>query len=101
MAKKTKETTVEEIMQKELSEFDANDKIAKLEKESQKTSTMGIEIYGLSLPNSCFKCFASHWYDYGGIAGYQCMAIPMDTKIISNCEARTKRRDDCHLKMKF
>lgn len=33
MAKKTKETTVEEIMQKELSEFDANDKIAKLEKE--------------------------------------------------------------------
>lgn len=80
---------------------DMSKRIARLEKELQETSTIGIEIDGLSLPESCFKCFAAHWYDYGGIVGYQCRAIPMDTKIISNCEARAKRRDDCPLKMKF
>lgn len=57
---------------------------------------MSIKIEGLSIPDNCFRCFASHWYDFGGkIVGFQCRALPMDTKIISNCEGRTKRRDDC------
>ena len=80
---------------------DMGKRIARLEKESKKTSTMGIEIDGLPLPKNCFKCFASYWCDLGSIAGYKCRAIPIDTKIISNCEARAKRRDDCPLKMKF
>ena len=80
---------------------DMGKRIVKLEKELQETSTIGIKIDGLSLPENCFRCFASYWYDFGEIVGFQCRAIPMDTKIISNCEARTKRRDDCPIKMKF
>lgn len=80
---------------------DMSKRIARLEKESQKTSTMSIEIDGVSLPKNCFRCFASHHYEFGVIAGFQCRAIPMDTKIISNCEARAKRRDDCPLKIKL
>jgi len=59
-------------------------------------TSMGIKIEELSMPENCFRCFASHWYDFGGkIVGFRCGALPKSNKIISNCEGRTKRRDDC------
>ena len=78
---------------------DMSKRIARLEKELQKTSISGIKIDGLSLPENCFRCFASYWNGFGEVVGFQCRALPMDTKIISNCEARTKRRDDCPMKI--
>ena len=61
---------------------------------------MGIYIKGLSLPENCFHCFASSWYDFGGNdRGFRCKALPLDTKTISNCKGRTKRRDDCPLQL--
>lgn len=57
-----------------------------------------VQIKGVSIPDNCFRCFASHWYNCGGKeAGFQCKALPGDSKIISNCEGRAKRRDDCPL----
>ena len=54
-------------------------------------------IRGMELPENCFKCPAHEWYDFGGKNhGYQC-PILRTTKAISNCEARTKRRDNCPL----
>ena len=59
---------------------------------------MAVKINNLSMPENCFRCFASSWYNFGGkIAGFRCKALPMDTKIFSNCEGRTKRRDNCPL----
>ena len=63
------------------------------------TRDIGIKIEGLLIPDNCFRCFASHWYDFGGnTVGFDCKAIPNNTKIISNYEGRTKRRDDCPIK---
>lgn len=60
---------------------------------------MSIKIDRLSVPKNCFQCFASRWYDFGGkIRGFQCKALPMDTKIISNCEGRSQRREDCPIR---
>lgn len=59
---------------------------------------MAIKIEGLDIPANCFRCFASHWYNFGGkVAGFRCGALPRSNKIISNCEGRTKRRNDCPL----
>lgn len=56
---------------------------------------MGIYIKGMEMPENCFKCPAHEWYDFGGENhGYQC-PILRTTKAVSNCEARTKRRDNC------
>ena len=61
---------------------------------------MSIIIKGLSMPDNCFRCPASRWYNFGGkIRGFLCEALPNNTKIISNCEGRSKRRDDCPLMM--
>lgn len=60
---------------------------------------MGVKIPGVAMPDNCFRCFASNWYNFGGkVAGFQCRALPHSSKIISNCEGRAKRRDDCPLK---
>lgn len=57
-----------------------------------------VQINGIHLPDSCFRCFASQWYNHGGKeAGFMCRALPGDSKIVSNCEGRAKRRDDCPL----
>lgn len=57
-----------------------------------------LQISGIHLPSSCFRCFASQWYNQGGKdAGFMCKAIPGDSKIVSNCEGRAKRRADCPL----
>lgn len=56
---------------------------------------MSIMIDGVSVPLNCFRCFASHWYNFGGmVVGFECR-VKNDGKIISNCEGRAKRRDDC------
>lgn len=53
---------------------------------------------GAKIPKNCFRCFASHWYDFGGkYVGFMCRALPCDSKIISNCEGRSRRRSDCPL----
>lgn len=55
----------------------------------------GIYIPGMKLPENCFLCPAHEWFDFGGKNhGYQC-PILRTTTCISNCEARTKRRDNC------
>ena len=60
-----------------------------------------IEIKGVSVPENCFRCFASSWYNFGGeVAGFRCNALPFSNKIISNCEGRAKRRDDCPIVIK-
>lgn len=57
----------------------------------------GLYIPGASLPENCFKCPAHEWYDFGGKNhGYQCPLL-RTTEAISNCEARSKRRDNCPL----
>ena len=34
---------------------------------------MSIKIDGVSVPENCFRCFASHWYNFGGsVAGVRC-----------------------------
>ena len=59
---------------------------------------MSIIISGVSIPINCFRCFASSWYNFGGSeVGFRCNLMPQDTKLISNCEGRTKRRDNCPL----
>ena len=59
---------------------------------------MGLYIEGAKLPDNCFRCFASRWYDFcGEERGFRCGALPNDRKTVSNCEAREKRRDDCPL----
>ena len=58
---------------------------------------MAIVIESLSMPNSCFKCPLSHWYDSGWKVGFSCGALH-DSKVITNCEGRARRRDDCPLK---
>ena len=51
----------------------------------------------MDLPKNCFQCPAHEWFDFGGENhGYQC-PILHTTKAVSNCEARTKRRDNCPL----
>ena len=60
---------------------------------------MSITIEGLSVPENCFRCFASSWYDFGGgVRGFHCRAIPNDSYIVSNVEGRSKRRDDCPIR---
>lgn len=60
-------------------------------------STM-IIVRGAKMPENCFRCFASKWYDFGGqVAGFRCGAIPCDSKIISNVKGRSGRRADCPL----
>lgn len=55
----------------------------------------GIYIPHKNLPENCFQCPAHEWFDFGGENhGYQCPLL-RTTKCISNCEARTKRRDNC------
>lgn len=57
-------------------------------------------IKGAKMPENCFRCFASNWYNFGGqVAGFMCGAIPCDTKIISNVEGRSGRRADCPLEV--
>lgn len=59
---------------------------------------MGTFIAGAMPPNNCFRCFASHWQDFGGEnRGFRCKAIPNDCRMVPNCEGREKRRDDCPL----
>lgn len=61
----------------------------------EKKAVTGVLIKGMDLPENCFKCPAHEWFDFGGENhGYQC-PILRTTKCISNCEARTKRRDNC------
>lgn len=56
-----------------------------------------VQINGVSIPDNCFRCFASGWYNFGGKdAGFRCRLLS-DSKIVSNCEGRAKRRDDCPL----
>lgn len=56
---------------------------------------MSIKIDGVSVPENCFRCFASHWYNFGGeVSGFMC-GILEGGKIVSNCDGRSKRRDDC------
>lgn len=55
----------------------------------------GIYISNMKLPENCFQCPAHEWFDFGGENhGYQC-PILRTIKAVSNCEARTKRRDNC------
>ena len=55
----------------------------------------GIYIHDMKMPENCFQCPAHEWFDFGGENhGYQC-PILRTTTCISNCEARTKRRDNC------
>lgn len=55
-------------------------------------------IRGAKMPDNCFRCFASKWYDFGGqTAGFRCGAMPLNSKIISNVEGRSSRRADCPL----
>ena len=57
-----------------------------------------VVVPGIEMPKSCFRCFASYWYEYGGPdAGFMCKALPLDSKILSNCEGRNGRRPDCPL----
>ena len=57
----------------------------------------GIYIHDMKMPENCFQCPAHEWFDFGGENhGYQC-PILRTTTCISNCEARTKRRDNCPL----
>lgn len=59
---------------------------------------MGVFIADATLPKNCFRCFASYWQDFGGEnRGFRCRAIPNDCTMVSNCEGREKRRDDCPL----
>lgn len=59
---------------------------------------MSIKIDGVSVPENCFRCFASHWYNFGGpVAGFRC-GILNDGKTVSSCEGRSKRRDDCPIR---
>ena len=58
---------------------------------------MSIIIENMSVPKCCFRCPLSHWYDSGWVAGFTCGALK-DSKVISNCEGRAKRRDDCPIK---
>ena len=61
---------------------------------------MSIVIDELHMPENCFRCFASRWYNFGtNTVGFLCEALPNDSKIISNSEGRSKRRDDCPLRM--
>lgn len=58
---------------------------------------MGVKVNGVKMPENCFRCFASYWYNFGGkVAGFQCKALH-DGRVITNCEGRSKRRDDCPL----
>ena len=58
---------------------------------------MGVYIPDMELPNNCFQCPAHEWFDFGGENhGYQC-PILRTTKCISNCKARTNRRDNCQM----
>ena len=55
-----------------------------------------IKIEGVAIPENCFRCFASSWYNFGGpVVGFKCKALPRSDKVVSNCEGRSKRRDDC------
>lgn len=57
-----------------------------------------VVVKGVTMPENCFRCFASYWYDFGGEThGFRCGAIPNDCKTISNCEGRSGRRPDCPL----
>ncbi len=55
---------------------------------------MAIIIETMTVPKSCFTCPLSHWYDCGHKVGFSCGALH-DAKIVTNCEGRAKRRDDC------
>lgn len=49
------------------------------------------------MPDNCFRCAASEWFDFGEKEhGYRCRAIH-DLKVVSNVEARDHRRTDCPL----
>lgn len=56
---------------------------------------MSVRIDGVTVPENCFRCFASQWTSDGQVAGYKCRALPKEQTMVSINDARTKRREDC------
>lgn len=56
---------------------------------------MSVRVDGVSMPENCFRCFASQWTSDGQNAGYKCRALPKGHAMVSIVDARSKRREDC------
>lgn len=46
------------------------------------------------VPENCFRCFASRFENYGVVAGFRCNLLWTEG-LVSNCEGRSKRRENC------
>lgn len=47
------------------------------------------------MPQNCFRCFASRFENCAEKAGFRCNLL--FDEIVTNCEGREKRRDNCPL----
>ena len=62
---------------------------------------MAIFIENAKVPESCWKCPASHYFDLQTDTvphGYKCGFLN-DEKIITQCEAKERRREDCPIRV--
>lgn len=57
---------------------------------------MEIIIIPAKMPKNCFRCFASRFENCTEKAGFRCNLLLHDG-IVTNCEGREKRRDNCPL----